>query len=80
MTASKIAISIDPVILAEIDRLVAKKRFANRSRAIAEAVAEKLTRMNKGRLAKECSKLEPRYEQEWADMGLAAESGQWPEY
>ena len=42
MTTDKVAITIDRQILRRLDRLVAEKRFPNRSRAIQEAVEEKL--------------------------------------
>jgi len=80
MAAQKIAISIDQKFVAEIDRLVAKKRFSSRSRAISEAVEEKLARMKRGRLARECAKLEPKYEQKMAEIGMAAEGKSWPVY
>jgi len=80
MSASKIAISIDSKVLAELDRWVAKKKISSRSRAISDAVSEKLARMDRGRLARECAKLDVKYEQKLADLGLAAERGQWPEY
>ena len=42
MTASKIAITIDDNTLKQLDILVKSKLFPNRSRAIQEAIAEKL--------------------------------------
>ncbi len=44
MPVSKIAITIDKDLLKEIDLLVKSNLFPNRSRAIQEAVADKLKR------------------------------------
>lgn len=68
MSAQKIAIAIDSKVLAELDRWVTRKRFSNRSRVITEAVVEKLARMGRGRLARECAKLDVRDERKMADL------------
>ena len=80
MAASKIAITIDQNLLYRLDFLVKSQRFTNRSRAIQEAVAEKLARIERSRLAQECAKLDPRFEQEMAEEGFVAEMDEWPEY
>ena len=80
MSTVKVAISIDEELLKNVDSLVGKRVFPSRSRAIAEAVREKLERLSRGRLARECAKLEPKYEQEMADEGIAADLAEWPEY
>jgi len=80
MRASKIAITMDSAMLEELDRLVAERKFPNRSRAIQTAVAEKLKKYRANRLAVECSKLNPEYEQRIADEGLDEELDSWPEY
>ncbi len=80
MTTSKIAITIDQNLLHRLDFLVKSQRFTNRSRAIQEAVAEKLARIERSRLAQECAKLDPKFEQEIAEEGFAAEINEWPEY
>jgi len=67
MGTSKIAITIDQNLLHRLDFLVKSQRFRNRSRAIQEAVAEKLARIERSRLAQECSKLDPKFEQEMAE-------------
>ena len=79
MTTDKVAITIDRQLLKRLDRLVAEKRFPNRSRAIQEAVEEKLTRLDRTRLAREAGKLDRRFEQKLADEGLSGEA-EWPEY
>jgi metal-responsive CopG/Arc/MetJ family transcriptional regulator len=80
MGSVKVAITIDRATLARVDGMVAKKVFPNRSRAIQSAVAEKLARMERGRLATECAKLDPRFEKALAEEGLGQELDAWPEY
>lgn len=80
MSSSKIAITLESGILAEVDALVKKRLFPNRSRAIQEAVKEKLNRLNKSRLAQECAKLDPKYEKALAEEGLKEDLSEWPEY
>ena len=80
MATSKIAITIDQNLLHRLDFLVKSQRFTNRSRAIQEAVAEKLARIERSRLAQECAKLDPKFEQEMAEEGFATEMDEWPEY
>lgn len=80
MAAQKVAISIDRQLVAELDGLVAERVFANRSQAIQAAVQEKLTRMRRGRLARECAKLDPAEEKAMAEEGMSEELAQWPEY
>jgi metal-responsive CopG/Arc/MetJ family transcriptional regulator len=80
MTASKIAITIDDTLLRQLDGMVKIGVFPNRSRAIQEAVAEKLGRIEKTRLAQECAKLDPDDEQRMADEGFSMEMEEWPAY
>ena len=80
MAAHKIAITIDDNLLKRLDNLVRSDIFPNRSKAIQEAVREKLTRMEKSRLAQECSKLDPKFEQAIAEKGFTLELEEWPEY
>ncbi len=80
MAASKIAITMDEKLVKQLDNLVKSRVFPNRSRAIQEAVEEKLKRMEKTRLAVECTKLDPRYEQALAEEGFSSELEEWPEY
>jgi len=63
--------------LARVDSLVARRVFPNRSRAIQIALQEKLERQEGARLAAECAKLDPAYEQAMAEEGADLES--WPE-
>ena len=80
MSQTKVAITIDEKMLAKVDGLVKRKVFANRSRAIQQAVEEKLDRLEHNRLAAECAKLDPAEEQATAEEGLSAEIATWPNY
>ncbi len=80
MGRSKVAISLDESTLNRLDKLVQKQVFPNRSQAIQEAVAEKLARIEKSRLAQECAKLDPVFEKALAEEGLSEDLAEWPEY
>ena len=80
MGKSKVAITLEDKLLARLDALVAQQRFPSRSRAVEEAVEEKLSRVDRSRLAKECAKLDPAFEQQLADEGLTGDLAEWPEY
>jgi len=80
MAASKIAITLENNTLKRLDMLVKSNIFPNRSKAIQEAVAEKLTRMERSRLAQECAKLDPDFERSLAEEGFTSELEEWPEY
>jgi metal-responsive CopG/Arc/MetJ family transcriptional regulator len=80
MAASKIAITIDDNLLKKLDYMVKSREFSNRSKAIQEAVADKLKRLERTRLARECSKLDPSFEQSMAEEGFSLEKDEWPEY
>jgi metal-responsive CopG/Arc/MetJ family transcriptional regulator len=80
METAKVAISINRKILKRLDRLVKDQVFPNRSKAIQEAIEDKLNRVERTRLAKECAKLDPGAEQAMAEEGLSEELERWPEY
>jgi len=80
MSTAKIAISIDHSLVERIDYLVKEKVFPNRSKAIQEAVKEKIEKLDKKRLAVECAKLDPGFEQALAEEGLTEDIKSWPEY
>ena len=80
MTTTKVAISLDSQLLAELDTLVSQRVFPNRSRAIQTALQEKLNRLRRIRLARECAKLDPNVEQELAEEGIEQELETWPKY
>ena len=80
MQTAKIAITIDRVTLLRLDRLVTQKVFPSRSNAIQVAIQEKIERLDRTRLARECAKLDPREEQALAEEGMTQELAQWPAY
>jgi metal-responsive CopG/Arc/MetJ family transcriptional regulator len=80
MARAKVAISLDEQTLDRLDRLVRARVFPNRSQAIQEAVEEKLSRLERSRLARECAKLDPAFEKELAEEGLSEELSEWPAY
>ena len=80
MATSKIAITMEQETLTRLDMLVKTHIFTNRSRAIQEAVAEKLERIDKNRLIRECARLDPLVEQDLSEEGFAVEMKEWPEY
>jgi Arc/MetJ-type ribon-helix-helix transcriptional regulator len=80
MQSVKIAVTIDQELVAQLDQLVNEKRFPSRSRAVQEAVREQLKKLRRGRYARECAKLDSKFEKALADEGLIEDSKQWPEY
>ena len=73
MNKTKIAITLDQRTVKCIDRLVREEVFPGRSQVIQEAVEEKLQRMERSRLAKECAKLDPAFEKAMAEEGMSLE-------
>lgn len=80
MTAAKIAISIDRRVLRRIDSLVRAKHFRSRSEVFQTAIAEQLGRLDEDAFSRECSKLDPREERAYADVGLPTDLREWPAY
>lgn len=79
MSSAKIAISLDPEALRQVDQLVEGGVFPSRSKLIQDAVAEKLRRLGRVRLAQECAKLRPLAERAAAEEWFRGEA-EWPEY
>jgi metal-responsive CopG/Arc/MetJ family transcriptional regulator len=77
---AKVAITVEAALLDQVDELVARREFRNRSQAIEAALSEKLARARRTRLARAGAKLRPREEKALAEEGLAADSKTWPEY
>ena len=75
---SKIAITLDEELVKQLDYLVMQHSYKNRSQVIEEAVKEKLDRLKRGRLARECTKLDPVMEKELAEEGLVECVNNWP--
>jgi len=80
MARAKLAITLDERTVAEVDSLVKRRLFPNRSRIIDLAVSEKLDRLAKGRLAEQCALLDPSFEKALAEEGMGEKSDQWPAY
>jgi Arc/MetJ-type ribon-helix-helix transcriptional regulator len=73
MPKTKVALTLDSVLLERVDELVERRRFRNRSQAVEAALADKLQRLARTRL-------NPRAEKRLADEGLADDFASWPEY
>ena len=79
MSTVKVGISIDEHLLRDLDRLVRSHVYPNRSKAIQDAVADKLVRLKKTRLLRESRKLVRKEEQAAAEKWLSGEE-QWPAF
>ena len=80
MSTEKIAITIEDKMLTRLDSLVKRRVFPSRSRIIQEAIREKLERLDRTRLARECAKLDEDFEKSLAEEGMSEELSEWPEY
>ena len=80
MSAMKIAVTIEREMLSELDEMVQSQIFTNRSKAIQEALRDKLASVRHRRLEIECAKLDPAVEKAFAEEGIAMELDAWPEY
>ena len=80
MPKTKVTLSLDTGMVDQVDQLVAGLRFQNRSQAIEAALADKLQRLARTRLARESAKLNPREEELLAEEGLVDALESWPEY
>lgn len=80
MRTAKIAISLDKNLLNKLDELVNRHIFKNRSQAFQEAIQERIIRIEKSRLALECSKLDPKDEQALANEGIEEDMKEWPDF
>ena len=80
MPKTKVALTLERSLLEQVDGLVERKRFRNRSQAVESALADKLHRLARTRLAREAAKLNPREEKRVAEEDLADVLESWPEY
>lgn len=80
MSKLKVAITLDAGLLDQVDTLVREHHFPSRSQAIETALAEKLVRLSRARLARECAKLDPAEERRFAEEGLGEDLKSWPAY
>lgn len=79
MPKAKIAVALDEDVLRGLDRLVEARVYPNRSQAVQAVVREKLERLQRTRLARECAKLDAAFEKALADEGLSEELARWPD-
>ena len=80
MPKQKVAVTIEKDLIIKLDRMVSDGKFSSRSSAIEDAVIERITKIERSRLAEESAKLDPSFEQALADEGLAGDLSEWPEY
>lgn len=74
MPKTKAALTLDAARLEQVDDLVERRRFRNRSQAVERHwPTDHLRRRARTRLATESAKLNPREEKRLADEGLAAD-------
>lgn len=77
---AKVAITIERSVLEEVDSLVARRQFLNRSQAIESAVIESLAKLKRTRLITALQAVDPDEEKAIAEEGLGLEADTWPEY
>ena len=80
MPKTKVALTLDTALLEQVDELVERRRFRSRSQAVEAALADKVQRLARTRLARESAKLNPREEKRLAEEGLVDPLDAWPEY
>ena len=80
MPKTKVAVTIETQLLERVDALVEDAVFPHRSQAVESALEEKLARMARSRLARECARLNPAEERALAEEGLAGDALEWPAY
>jgi Arc/MetJ-type ribon-helix-helix transcriptional regulator len=74
----KIAVTLNPKTVADLDRWVREGRYPNRSRALQSAADYLAEREKRTRLVRELNKLDPVEESRLAEEGLGDNS--WPTY
>lgn len=80
MAKTKVAVTLDAKLVVRLDSLVQQAQFPNRSQAVEAALVEKLARLDRTRLARECAKLDPEVERALAEEGIGKELASWPDY
>lgn len=80
MAKTKVAVTLDAKLVGRLDSLVRQAQFPNRSQAVEAALVEKLARLDRTRLARECAKLDPEAERTLAEEGMGKELASWPDY
>ena len=80
MAKAKVAVTLDAGTVERLDQLVEQAVFPSRSQGVEVALKEKLARLDRSRLARECAKLDPEYERSLAEEGISEDLSAWPEY
>ncbi|MBI1723721.1 MAG: ribbon-helix-helix protein, CopG family [Gemmatimonadetes bacterium] len=80
MAKTKVAVTLDAKLVGRLDSLVRQAQFPNRSQAVEAALVEKLARLDRTRLARECAKLDPEAERALAEESMGKELASWPDY
>ncbi len=80
MSVAKVAVAMDEALLRKLDGLVRARVFESRSQAIRTAVVEKVRKIDRQRLARECAKLDPKFERALAEERMDQEAAAWPAY
>ncbi len=80
MKTSKVAITLNARTLNKLDRLVKRRVFPTRSKAIEQVLEEKFYCLDKSALERACEKLDPVEEVAMAEEGMAEDFKLWPEY
>ena len=80
MAKAKVAVTLDADTVERLDYLVKQDVFPSRSQGVEIALQEKLARIERNRLARECAKLDPKFEKSLAEEGLSEDLAEWPEY
>ena len=80
MPKQQVAVTIEKDLVIKLDRMVSEGKYSSRSSAVEDAIIERLTKVERSRLAEESAKLDPTFEQALADEGLAGDLSEWPEY
>lgn len=80
MSSAKVAITLDKDILNQIDYLVKEGKYKSRSKAIQDALEDKIKNWRRRRLIEEVSKLDPDEERSFAEESLSAGNEVWEEY
>jgi Arc/MetJ-type ribon-helix-helix transcriptional regulator len=80
MNTVRLAVSLEKNVIEQIDLLVKDKHYPSRSQLIRSAVKEKISKLNKSRLATECEKLDSKFEVNLSEESFISEIEEWPEY
>ena len=80
MPKTKVALTLDADLMRQVDDLVERRRFRNRSQAVEAALADNLRRLARTRLATESARLNPADEKRLAEEGGHEDLLAWPEY